>query len=540
MFRWLLAAPAAIDGVIDATSVRGLIRRLLRDNHRALLALGAATALLQMIALAVPLTTRVLLDLLEASRAGGRVTAFAIGLIAVAFFRGLVGFSRAQLVLLLESRADLALGRTFFERLLALPYEFLGRKTIGEQLQGFSALAQLRDVATNRVLGALLDAAVALLLPIAMAFLFPKATAVVMVFAVVLALVTVAVGRRQSREQQLEIVAQNEQRSLVVEAVHGIATIKTSSAEGHVISRWRRSFAIELSHALRRQRIGITSEVTSELLVTGLATGVLCWGASLAIRGNLSIGSLIAFSQLMLVFLGAVASLASAYLSAAVLRPQLDPVREVLNAVQSAPARREQASHLPGALVLDRISFRYGEDLPWVLRDYSLRIEPGERRAIVAPSGFGKTSILRLVASLYAPQSGNVRIDGCSAQPSAFAYYMPQAIQLYSGSILQNLRLLSGDAPLEAIFRAADETGLADLVASLPMQYDTMVLPGGGSFSGGQRQLIAITAAAASDRPLLLLDEPASNLDASTRQRLMRCPTLASKTILYAAHEATL
>src|SRR5438270_7305296 len=154
--------------VLDATTVRGLVRRLLHDNRQALLALGAATALLQIIVLAVPLATRVLLDRLETSSSTGRISSLAIGLAAIAVFRAVIGFSRARLVLYLESRIDLVLGRTFFERLFALPFALLGRKTLGEQLQGFSALALLRDVATNRVLGAVLDATMALLLPIAM------------------------------------------------------------------------------------------------------------------------------------------------------------------------------------------------------------------------------------------------------------------------------------------------------------------------------------------------------------------------------------
>lgn len=526
--------------VIDATNVRGVIRRLLADNKGGLLALGAATSLLQIVALAVPLATRVLLDQMQTSYVASRVTSLAVGLVAIAVFRAVIGFSRGRLVLYLESRVDLVLGRTFFERLFALPFALLGRKTLGELLQGFSALALLRDAATNRILGAVLDATMALLLPIAMLVIYPAATFVVIAAALAVAMITVAVGRRQAREQRHEIVAQNEQRSIVVEAVHGIATIKTASAEQHLIRRWKERFATELWHGLRRQRIGITSEIASELLVSGLAAGVLCFGALLAYEGRLSIGSLIAFSQLMLAFLTAVSSLAYAYLAAAVLRPQLDPVREVLAATPAAPPRREHASRLPGTLVLDRVWFRYGDDLPWVHRDYSLRLDPGERRAITAPSGFGKTTILRLVAGLYAPHSGSVRIDGCDAPPAAFAFYMPQAIQLYSGSILQNLRLLSGDAPPERIFEAAEETGLASLIATLPMGYDTIILPGGGSFSGGQRQLIALTAAVASDRPLLLLDEPASNLDAATRARLTGIPSLAAKTILYAAHEATL
>src|SRR4051812_29144656 len=92
--------------VIDATNVRGVIRRLLADNKGGLLALGAATSLLQIVALAVPLTTRVLLDQLQTSYVASRVTTLAVGLVAIAVFRAVIGFSRARLVLYLESRVD--------------------------------------------------------------------------------------------------------------------------------------------------------------------------------------------------------------------------------------------------------------------------------------------------------------------------------------------------------------------------------------------------------------------------------------------------
>jgi ABC-type bacteriocin/lantibiotic exporter with double-glycine peptidase domain len=133
------------------------------------------------------------------------------------------------------------------------------------------------------------------------------------------------------------------------------------------------------------------------------------------------------------------------------------------------------------------------------------------------------------VAGVLEPDRGAVHLTG-------EVLYVPQFARLISGTLAENLTLLSAGAPLPSIHSAAAEIGLADLLRTMPAGYETMLQANGSGLSSGQRQLILLTAAAAADRRILVLDEPMANLDLATQQRILASRAFAGKTIVYASH----
>ena len=210
---------------------------------------------------------------------------------------------------------------------------------------------------------------------------------------------------------------------------------------------------------------------------------------------------------------------------------------EILEVEPEPPALGLAATATSGPVVMEDVWFRYGPERPWVLAGHQFLLESGKLQTLTGPSGTGKSTLLRLLAGLYVPERGSIHIGGL--EPLAARHqllYLPQIVQLYGGTLQENLRLFSGHAPLEKLLEAAQATGLAQLIQQLPMGLQTILPQGGGSLSGGQRQLIALTAAIASQRPLLLLDEPVANLDAHTSRRLFGVLARSGKTICLAAH----
>jgi len=186
---------------------------------------------------------------------------------------------------------------------------------------------------------------------------------------------------------------------------------------------------------------------------------------------------------------------------------------------------------------MEDVWFRYTPDGPWILRGYNLRVEAGEKFTLTGPSGFGKSTILRLLAGLYRPERGTISIGGLSPQAARHKIlYLPQFVQLYCGSIMENLRVLSGGARLDRTLEASQQTGLQDLVATFPMDYNTLLAPGGRNLSGGQRQLIALTATLASGRGLMLLDEATGGMDALRDVAAKNILDATSCTIIAANH----
>jgi ABC-type bacteriocin/lantibiotic exporter with double-glycine peptidase domain len=410
--------------------------------------------------------------------------------------------------------------------------------TLGERLQAFNGMSAARDVLAERTLAAGLDGVMAITFVVAMAAKMPAAAGVVIVVAMAMAALTIFVGSAQARHQAREIEAQARERGYLSELIAGIGTIKAAGAERQGLQRWVARFRAELGHALRRQRLGLWSDVGLDTLRQGLYVALLIWGGRLILDGKLLVGTLFAFVQLSAGFLGAVFGFVRTYLMLVVLRPQLAKTREVLaHAPDRRTARRSSTRERAAPVIMEDVWFRYGPESPWIVKGYTMRFEAGTKQVLTGPSGFGKSTILRLLAGLYTPEEGSISIDGMSPQAAANdILYLPQFVNLFSGSIAENLRLLSGGMPMARLFEAAELTGLAALVDTLPMKYQTVLSPGGKSISGGQRQLIALTAAIASDRKLLLLDEAMSNVDPIRAVELRKLLEATPATVIEARH----
>ena len=143
-----------------------------------------------------------------------------------------------------------------------------------------------------------------------------------------------------------------------------------------------------------------------------------------------------------------------------------------------------------------------------------------------------------MLSGLYRPSKGTIGCGPGGAWGSrGRTVYLPQFVRLFNGTLLENLVLLSGGASWQVLMEAAERTGLSTMVRALPMGYDTLLAAGGINFSGGQRQLIALTAVLAAPNRILLLDEAMANMDGLQRKRLFTCGLFERRTILLASHE---
>jgi len=500
--------------------------------------LALASLVLQLFGLVVPEITGAVMNQALPDRARSTLHVVAIGVVLVAAFQAVTGWLRDRVLMFLVTRMEVSAERGVLQHLLRLPFPILDRMTIGERLQAFTGVSGAREVLAERALAAVLDGVMAIAYVLAMVAKLPAATLFVMVVAMLMAALAIGVGTAQARHQTREIEAQGRERGFLSELIAGIGTVKAAGAERQALGRWEQRFRAELGHALKRQRLGLWSDVGLDTMRQGLYVALLIWGGSLILSGELLVGTLLAFVQLSAGFLGAVFGLVRVYLLLAVLRPQVAKTQEMLKqAPDTRTARRGRSAARALPVAMDGVWFRHRPETPWIVKGHTLRFEAGAKEVITGPSGFGKSTIIRLLAGLYLPEEGSISIGGLSpALAASDVLYLPQFVNLFSGSIIENLRLLSGGAPVARLLEGAERTGLAELVSTLPMSYETVLSPGGKSISGGQRQLIALTAAIASDRKLLLLDEAMSNLDPIRAAALRKVLEDLPATIVEARH----
>ena len=175
---------------------------------------------------------------------------------------------------------------------------------------------------------------------------------------------------------------------------------------------------------------------------------------------------------------------------------------------------------------VEGLGFRYAEDEPWILRDCTFGIEPGESVAITGPSGCGKTTLAKLLLGLLRPQEGRIRIDGIDIERYGLARYrdhfgaVMQEDTLFAGSIADNISFFDSGAALQDIQAAAMAAQIHDDIVAMPMGYESLVGDMGSSLSGGQRQRVLLARALYRRPDILLLDEATSHLDVDRERKV--------------------
>lgn len=344
---------------------------------------------------------------------------------------------------------------------------------------------------------------------------------------------------REVRKKQSEIV------SLMQENLSAMGIVKAFGREEFEQHRLDQGSRDTVSMALRARSLKARLSPLVDIVV-GIGTALVLWfGGQLVLASGLSAGSLIVFIW----YLGKMykpmqdfAKLADTYSKAAVGYERIREVLETVPEVLDLPLAR-LAPRFTGEVTFERVNFSYSAGQP-VLTDISFNIRAGQTAALVGPTGAGKTTIAALIARLYDPDSGMVKIDGRDIreyQQKSLRKQISFVLQentLFHTTIWENIAYGKPGATRKEILRAAEMADVDEFVSRLPAGYDTVVGERGVTLSGGQRQRIAIARAIIRDTPILILDEPSSGLDAASEQMVFAAleRLMKGKTTLVIAH----
>ena len=294
----------------------------------------------------------------------------------------------------------------------------------------------------------------------------------------------------------------------------------------------------EQASALNRQMAALDSSFwitgTSRFfrLVTQIV--ILGWGAHLALNAQLTGGMMIAASIIAGRALQPLEGMIEGWRSVVQTRAAYGRVRAAIEALQKEKPRLR----LPkpeGRVTVDKLLYLPPGTKEPVLNGVSFELEPGETLAIVGPSGSGKSTLARILVGCLLPTAGKVRLDGTElrnwdrAQFGEYTGYLPQEVELFSGSIKDNVCRMRSDLPDDKVYEAAVLSGVHDMVCQLSSGYETVLERNGAPLSGGQKQRIALARAFFGDPALVMLDEPNSNLDAAGELALTETVQRAKK-----------
>lgn len=325
----------------------------------------------------------------------------------------------------------------------------------------------------------------------------------------------VASEKSRRSVQLLDLVIAN------ADAVRGLGMVDP------VIDRWRRLSADAVADQVGTAMVGAGFSAAIKFVRYAIQTGMLALGAVVVITQDASPGIMIAATILLGRALAPVEQLVSGWRS---LSEASQAFVRTVAALRNLPARGQRAD-LPvptGVLAAENLGFVEPESGRQLLSNVQFRVPAGTMVAIAGPSGSGKSTLVRLLARVWSPTTGTVRLDSASLSDwdenalGEYLGYLPQAVELLPGTVAQNIARFRAAEPGDVV-KAAALAGCHDLILSLPDAYDTEIGDAGQRLSPGQRQRIALARAVYGSPCLVLLDEPNANLDAAGEQALVAC-----------------
>jgi ATP-binding cassette subfamily B protein len=365
-----------------------------------------------------------------------------------------------------------------------------------------------------------------LLLVLTLVLLFAMSVQLTLICLVALPVIVVASVRfqRQSNRAYLHVrdrVGQN--LSALQESITGVRVIQAYAREDEQIRRFESTNRALYDAHMSSVRVSVWYFGLVEWAGVAAAGAVVGVGGWLVHQGTVSVGTVAAFVLLLSSVFEPVAMLSQLFNSVQSSGAALQKLYDLLD---TEPEIRDRpgAVDLPatGAVEVDNVSFTYAGSVRPALRDVSLTIAPGERLALVGPTGAGKSTLAKLIARLYDPTEGAVRFGGLDLRRATVAslrqriVVVPQEGFLFAGSIRANLRLARPEATDDEIDAALAAIGALDRFAAFPDGVDTEVRERGSRLSAGERQLVSLGRAALVDPAVLVLDEATSNLDPGT------------------------
>jgi HlyB family type I secretion system ABC transporter len=505
--------------------------RLLITYRHILAQIILISLLIQVFGLLTPVLTQIIFDRVVTQKSLSMLHLFSIGLLIFGGWRLAMTSVRQYLLDYFSNRLELTLVSAFIRHTLSLPMSFFEARNVGDIITRIQENSKIQQFLMRQAISTWLDAVMGVAY-LGLMFYYNAQLAWVVVALipplVILTLVATPFLKAISREA---FKASTEQTSLVVEMISGVAAVKTAAIEQEIRWRWEELLARSLNIQFKGQKLGNTLQVLSGLINIGGSTALLWFGATLVIQDQITIGQLVAFNMLIGNVLGPAMSVIGVW----------DEFQEVLISVERlndvfATAPEESSAiatmvlpQLQGEIRCDRLTFSYdgAEDRP-ILQGLDFRVSPGETVAIVGRSGSGKTTLIKLLQGFYHATEGRILVDGHDIQHLAPASLrsqlgvVPQDCFLFSGTILENIRLHRPDYPLETVVAVAKLAEAHQFIQELPLGYSTKVGERGANLSGGQRQRIAIARALLGNPGLLILDEATSALDTESERRFQR------------------
>ncbi|WP_233402755.1 type I secretion system permease/ATPase [Marinomonas transparens] len=508
-----------------------------------------ASLLINIFAVASPLFVMNVYDRVVPNNAFDTLWVLAIGAIVVYLFDFLLRSLRAYFIDIAGKKSDILISATIFSKVNNITMA-ARPKSVGAFAKNLQEFESIRDFITSASITTLVDIPFMFLI-IGVIWLIGGPVGyipIVTIALIILFSLVIQIPLKRSIVESQKTASQK--NAVLIESLYNAESVKLNNAEGVLQKQWENAVGNIADWGVKTRQL--SQSCSSFAMVAQQLTTVIIVivGVYQISEGNMSMGALVASVMLTGRALGPMAQVASL----ATRYNQAKSAFTSLNEIMSSPVERPddvKFVHRPkfkGEFQFEAINFSYPDQEQAAVSDININIREGEKVAIIGRIGSGKSTLGKLMTGLYTPTSGAVRIDSVDLRqvnPTDLRRNIgavSQDVNLFYGSIKDNIVMGVPYMEDEAIIRAADLSGVSEFANRKPGGLDSSVGERGALLSGGQRQSIAIARALLFDPPILILDEPTASMDNTTEARMKRrlMEAVKEKTLILITHKASM
>jgi len=504
----------------------------------------AITVILQVFAVLSPLVNQLVVDEAIAKGDVDFLKVIILGFALLLFVQTAIGVLRSYVTMYFGTLLNFQMRSNMLRHILRLESEFFEKRHIGDIMSRMGSLQPVQNLFTSAFITVLLDGIMAIATGVIMFLYSPMLAGVVCGIILLSFLSRLATFPYVIRVTEEQIQKNADLQTISLETIRGARAIKIFGREQERHAHWQNSYADSVNVGLRLQRFGISAGAANGIVFGLLELGIYYLGAKLVIDQTLTLGMFFAFQSYRGQFSGRINSLIGLYFSFRTVGLHLERLADIVYADQEegVDSPLMVGKELSGDIRVDKLRFRYGDNEPWVLDGVSLDIKPGERVALIGPSGGGKTTLLKILIGLHNPQEGEILYDGRPLSTTGV-----RAIRNQIGVVMQDDRLLSGslydnisffdpeidEAKVESCAQAAF---VHEDIMKMPMGYQSLIGDMGSILSGGQKQRVLLARALYNEPRILFLDEGTANLDSQSERNIVSVLAQMPITQIVVAH----
>lgn len=414
-------------------------------------------------------------------------------------------------------------GGDVFGHLMRLPLTYFEKRNIGDILSRYISIQSIQSILSSNILASIIDGST-LVIAFALVTTYSWMFAALAAFALGLyAAVRFNVYNVLMLANQDQISTSARQESLMIESVRGIATIKLFNDQGGRTQRFLALFTLTLNKMIRVRYLSSLARAGNEVILGACRVSIIALGARQVIQGHMEVGAFVAMLAYVEMFLVRAGGIVDNIIELRLLDLHFDRIGDIIQPDQE-DLGKGNAPRANGVLSIDNVSFRYADDEPWIIRNFSEIIHPGECVAITGPSGAGKTTLVKLIVGFIKPIEGTIRFNGVDIVDLGIGAFRSicgtvlQSDRLFSGSLEDNITFFEKDPDMKRLQRAAELAAIKQDIDRFPMGFKTLVGDMGSILSSGQAQRVLLARAIYRNPLLLVLDEATNHLDIRNEQ----------------------